>query len=165
MGAEGAQVFERALGGVEGVEGEVELLARVAGEEGVAERGGAEAFGFEVVERVEVAERLAHLLAVNEEVFAVIPVVGEGRAVAALALGDFVFVVGEEEIHAAGVEVDGVAEDRFAHRAALDVPAGAAGAGGAGAGPLNVAVFGLVGLPEGEVAGVFFFVGVGGLGL
>jgi len=63
------------LGGVEGIEGEVELLARVAGEERVAERHRAEAFGFEVVERVEVAERLGHLLAVHEEVLAMIPVV------------------------------------------------------------------------------------------
>src|SRR5690606_18056803 len=91
--AEGTEVFQRALGGVERIEGEVERLAWMAGEERIAERGGAVALGLEVVERVEVAERLAHLFAVNEEVLAVIPVTGKLRAVAALALGDLVFVV------------------------------------------------------------------------
>ena len=42
------------------------------------------------------------------------------------------------------MKVDGVAEVLFAHGAALDVPAGAAGGSAAGAGPLDVAVLGLV---------------------
>ena len=48
------------------------------------------------------------------------------------------------------------------HRAALDVPAGAALAGAARAGPFHVAVLlGLVGFPEREVADVVLVVGVG----
>ena len=91
-----------------------------------------------------------------------IPVVREGRAVAAFALGDFVFVVREEQIHAAGVEVDGVAKERLAHRTTLDVPAGAAGTRAARAGPFHVAVFlGLVGFPERKVGHGVFVVGVG----
>ena len=91
-----------------------------------------------------------------------IPVVREGRAVAALALGDFVFVMREEQVHATGMKVDGFAEMLFDHRAALDVPAGAALAGAARARPLHVAVFlGLVGFPEREVGDGVLVVGVG----
>ena len=74
-------------------------------------------------------------------------------------------MVGEKQVHPAGVQVDGGAEQRLAHGAAFDVPAGAALGGAVRAGPFDVAVLGLVGLPEGEVADVFLFVGVGGLGL
>jgi len=70
-------------------------------------------------------------------------------------------VVREEEVDAAGVEVDGVAEVLLAHRAALDVPAGATAAPGAV--PGVVAVSGLVRFPEREVAAVFLLVGVDGL--
>ena len=89
-----------------------------------------------------------------------IPVAGKGRAVAALALGDLIFVVREKEVHAACVQVDGLAEERFAHGAALDVPAGSAAA------PRTIpgvgAVVGFVSFPESEVADVFLFVGIGG---
>ncbi len=44
------------------------------------------------------------------------------------------------------------------------MPAGAAGGGVAGAGPLDIAVLGLVGFPEGEVGTVFLLVGVLALG-
>ena len=48
-GAVGAELREGLLGGVQRIEGEVELLARVAGEEGVAEGGGAVAHLAELV--------------------------------------------------------------------------------------------------------------------
>ena len=44
----------------------------------------------------------------------------------ALGLGDFVLVVGEDEIDAAAMDVEGLAQKRLAHRRAFDVPAGAA---------------------------------------
>jgi hypothetical protein len=48
------------------------------------------------------------------------------------------------------------------HRAALDVPAGAAFAGAARAGPFHFAVFrGLVGFPEGEIGDGILVIGVG----
>ncbi len=57
-----------------------------------------------------------------------------------------------------------LAEVFAAHGAALDVPAGAAGGGAGGAGPLHVAIFRFPGLPEREVGAVLLLVGVGGLG-
>ena len=86
------------------------MLTRVTGEEGVAEGGRGVAHLAELVEGVEVAQRLAHFFTVYKEVFAVIPVVGEGCAVTALTLGDLVFVMRKEQIHSAGVEINSVAE-------------------------------------------------------
>ena len=74
---------------------------------------------------------------------------------AALALGDFVFVVREDEVEAAAVDVERFAEQLLAHGRALDVPAGAAGAPRAV--PRRLA--GLGGFPEGEVGRVAFAVG------
>jgi hypothetical protein len=82
-------------------------------------------------------------------------------AVAALALGDLVLVVREQQVDAARVQVDRLAKVLLDHRAALDVPAGAPRRGPLGPGPLHVAVLlGLVGLPEREVADVVLVVGV-----
>ena len=143
------------------IEREVELLPRMAREERVAHGHRRVALGDQVAERVVVALALAHRRAVDQQVLAVIPVAGEGRPVAALALGDLVFVVREEQVDAAGVQVDRVTEVRLDHRAALDVPAGTALGRALRAGPLDVAVLlGLVGLPEREVAHVVLVVGV-----
>ena len=65
----------------------------------------------EVAEGVEVALGLGHLSAFDEEEADVHPVAGEGLAGGALGLGDLVLVVGEHEVFAAGVEVEGFAED------------------------------------------------------
>ena len=54
------------------------------------------------------------------------PMRGELPAAGALALSDLIFVVGENQINPAGVEVEGIAEVFFDHRRALEVPAGAA---------------------------------------
>ena len=51
---------------------------------------------------------------------------GEGDSGGALDRGDLVFVVREHEVFAAGVEVEGLAEEFGGHGGALDVPAGAA---------------------------------------
>ena len=51
-------------------------------------------------------------------------------AVGAFALRDFVLVVRELQVDAAGVDVDGLAQVRLGHRRALDVPARAAAAPG-----------------------------------
>ena len=68
----------------------------------------------------------------------------------AFALRDLVLVVRELQVHAAAVDVEVLAEQRAAHRRALDVPAGAAGAEGAV--PLGVVgLVGLGGLPQHEV--------------
>ncbi len=80
------------------------------------------------------------------------PVAGEGLAGGALGLGDLILVMREHEVFAAGVEVEGVAEEFGGHGRALDVPAGAAGAEGS----VPELFVGFDCLPEGEVAvGVF----------
>ena len=76
---------------------------------------------------------------------------GKLAAVGALALGDLVLVVGEDQILTAAVQVDGPAQMGAAHGTALDMPAGAAHAIGAFPGGLA----GLGSLPDGEVGGVF----------
>ena len=48
----------------------------------------------------------------------------------ALGLGDFVLVVGKDEIDAAAMDVEGLAQQRLAHGRAFDVPAGTAAAPG-----------------------------------
>ena len=95
-------------------------------------------------------QALGHLLVVHIDKAVVHPVPGEGAAVGALALGDLVLVVGEDQVLAAAVEVDGLAQVGAAHGAALNVPAGAAHAVGALPGGLA----GLGGLPDGEIGGV-----------
>ena len=96
-------------------------------------------------------QALGHLLIVHIDEAVVHPVAGERTAVGALALGDLVLVVGEDEVLPAAVQVDGLAQMGAAHGAALDVPAGAAHAVGAFPGRLA----GLGGLPDSEVGGVF----------
>ncbi len=71
----------------------------------------------------EVAQRLAHLFAGQLEHAVVHPVAGEGFFGQALALGNFVLVMGEDEIVAAAVNVDGFAQVVQAHARAFDVPA------------------------------------------
>ena len=77
--------------------------------------------------------------------------------VAASLCGDFVFVVREGEIDAAGVNVERLAEILHGHGGAFDVPAGTARADGC----LPKKFAGLGSLPEGEIAGVVFFIAVG----
>ncbi len=146
---EGAEAVDGVGGLGEAVEGEVHLVAVGDRDEQEADGGGAVAFEQEVAEGVEVALGFGHLAAVDEEEADVHPVAREGDSGGALGLGDLVFVVGEHEVFAAGVEVEGGAEEFGGHGGALDVPAGAAFAEGGVPGGLA----GLGGLPEGEVAG------------
>src|SRR5690606_2675254 len=74
-----------------------------------------------------VAERLAHLLAGGRDPRVVHPVGGKPLAGGA-GLGLLVLMVREAQIHAATVDVEGVAEIFAGHRRALDVPAGSTAA-------------------------------------
>ena len=78
------------------------------------------------------------------------PVFGERLAGGAFALGEFVFVMREQQVHPAAVDVEGFAEVFHAHGRALDVPAGPALAPGR----IPHRLAGLGGFPEGEVGGV-----------
>ena len=130
-------------------------------DEDVADFHGGEAFFCEVGEGVEVAFGFGHFPAIDEEVGGVEPMLGEVATAGALALGDFVFVVGEDEVFAAGVEVEGVAEVFFDHGGALEVPAGAAISPWGF--PEVFAVFFAVCFPEDEVGNTIFLVFVGGI--
>ena len=81
------------------------------------------------------------------------PDVGEGLAERGLGLGDFVFVVGEDEVQPAAVDVQRQGNVLFAHGRAFDVPAGASLAPRAV--PVGFAGFGA--FPQGEVQRVFLF--------
>src|SRR5713101_3794026 len=84
------------------------------------------------------------------------PVADEVFAGGGFTLRDFVFVMREGEVDAAGVDVDRFAEIFHGHGGAFDVPAGAAAADGRV--PKMLAGFGS--FPEGEIAGALFFVAV-----
>ena len=77
------------------VQGEVELFARVTGEQGVADCHRRVAFFNQIREGVVVTLALAHAGTVDEQMFAVLPMPRKGHAIAAIALGDLVFMVRE----------------------------------------------------------------------
>ncbi len=108
----------------------------------------------QVGQREEVAQRLRHLLAVDDQVLGVQPEADERAVVRRLALRDLVLVVRKDVVDAAAVDVEGLAEVLGAHRRALDVPARAARAPGRVPGRLAR----LGALPEHEVAHVFLLV-------
>src|SRR5258708_2244869 len=83
-----------------------EPFSRMAGKQGIAHGHLRKALRLEVVERVKIAEALAHLLAIDEKMLAVIPMMRKKLAVAAFALCDFVFVMREKQIDTPGMEVD-----------------------------------------------------------
>ena len=127
-GVKGAEAVDGVGGLGEAVEGEVELVAVGDADEEKAYGGGAVAAEQEVAKGVEVALRLRHFAAFDEEEADVHPVAGEGLAGGGLGLGDLILVMRKHEVFAAGVEVEAVAEELGGHGGALDMPAGAAGA-------------------------------------
>ena len=102
-------------------------------------------------------QRFGHLFAVNDQMFGVQPEFHEGLAGGRFALRDFVFVVREGEVHAAGVNVQRVAQIFHGHGGTFDMPAGAAGADAR----LPEMFAGLGGFPQREIAGVVLLVSVG----
>ena len=79
------------------------------------------------------------------------PIADVAGAESGFALGDFILVVGEYVIHAAGMDVKRFAQVFGGHRGTFDMPAGETGAPGAI--PFNIAA-GFGGFPQGEIAGV-----------
>ena len=153
---ESAEALDGIFGLLEAVGGEIELAAVGDGEQEVTDAGGFLSLGEKIAEGEEVAEGFRHLLALDDEVLGVEPDFDEGFSGGALALGDFVFVVGEGEVHAAGVNVERLAEVAHGHGGAFDVPAGTAGADTG----FPEMLAGLGSFPESEVAGVGLFVAV-----
>ena len=98
---------ERALCLLDASLGEIEGLAVVGLEQHQADRL-ARPVAQQIPHRVDVAEGLGHLLALDDEVAVVHPVARERRAVVgADALRAFVLVVREDEVLAAAVDVEG----------------------------------------------------------
>ena len=112
--------------GLQAVEGEVQLLAVRHRRQQVADGFRRVALGHEVAQRVEVAERLRHLLAFHQQKLGVQPEARERLAGERLRLRDFVLVMREDQVDAAGVDVERLAQVLDGHHGALDVPAGAA---------------------------------------
>ncbi len=110
-----------------------------------------------VAQRVEIPRRLRHLGAFNQEVLRMNPVAHKRLAVRRLALRDFVFMVRENKVNAAGMDIDSAAEYFAHHRRAFYVPAGPPPAERRF--PERFAVF--RGLPQREIAHVVFLVFVG----
>ncbi len=104
----------------------------------------------EVANRQRVAQRLRHLLAAQVHHAVVQPVAREGLAGDALGLGDLAFVMREDEVLAAAVDVERLTEIADGHGRALDMPARPPGSPRAVPGGLA----GLRALPQREVAGV-----------
>ena len=93
--------------------------------------GGARNASDQVTHEDEVAERLAHLGSLVIDHRDVRPMPDVRGDPGGLGLGDLRFVVRIDEIVAAAVNVDGVAERAGRHHGAFDVPAGAPKAPGA----------------------------------
>ena len=123
-------------------------------EQQVADRLGRGALRQQVPERELIAQGLRHLLSLDDQEFGVKPVVHERLPRRSLALGDLVLMMGKDQVGAAAVDVEGLAQVLHAHRRAFDVPAGPAGAD---FGLPEVLPF-LRRLPEREVARVLFVV-------
>ena len=105
-----------------------------------------------VVDRHQVAQALRHLLALELQHAVVDPVAGKRLSGEALGLGDLVLMVRKDQVVAAAVDVDLVAQVQQVHRRAFDVPARPALAPRAV--PTRLARLGR--LPQGEIAFVLF---------
>src|SRR2546428_3898543 len=88
--------------------------------------------------------------------FAVQPVTHEFFAGAAFALSDLRFMMRENVVHAAAVDVNLIAQQRGGHGAALYVPAGATATPRTF--PADLTIFFILCFPKGKVADVFFIV-------
>ena len=145
-----AQAFEAARHFFQPFVAEVQGAAVVVGNEEEAQGIGAIVFQ-DVLDQEEVVQGLAHLFRIDGDEAVVKPVFDHGfLAGEGFGLGDFVFMVREDEVAAAAVEVEGIAKVLIAHSRAFDVPARTAFAPGAV--PRRFA--GLSTFPEGEVHGI-----------
>src|SRR5664280_3817005 len=95
-------------------------------DERIADFPAGPAFGRQITKCEEVAERLAHLLAFDEQVRVVEPETRERLTGRSFALGDLVFVVRKDQIFAAAMNVERLTEMFHAHDATFDVPPGSA---------------------------------------
>src|SRR4051812_31461820 len=123
-----------------------------------------EILGEQITCGIKITKRFAHLLAFDEQVRAVQPVVHKMLAgllqTSAFALGNLVLVMRENQIFAAHVDIEAGPEQFHAHCAALDVPAGSAFAPWTG--PKYIAVVGHARLPQRKIRDRLFLVFITG---
>ena len=136
-----------------------QLLTIVRRHEHVSERGPTIPAVEHVADAEHLAARLRHLATlVEQEVLDVHPDASELDARCPFGLGNLVFVVREDQVDTAGVNIDWrITEKPKRHRRALDVPAWAAGTHP----EIPRRLFGRRGLPENEVTGIVLLVLVG----
>ena len=118
-----AQALDGGSRSAQAVHRKVELLAVGDRCQQIPDRLGGITFLQQVPQGVKIAERLRHLLAINQQKLAVQPIADEGFSRQRFRLRDFIFVVREDQVGAAGVNVKRLAEIFRRHNGALDVPA------------------------------------------
>src|SRR5204863_6101407 len=120
---EAIPAVERRLGLLQALMREIERLAVMRRQQQETDRL-ARILVKQLVHGEEVAERLAHLLAGDVEEAVVHPVLRhEGTTERRAALRNLVLVVREDQVEAAGMDVERLAQQLAAHRRAFDVPA------------------------------------------
>ena len=149
--AAGVQALQAVLAALDQVHRIVQRHAVTSGEHKITDRLIAVLIG-NFTHGKEVVGALGHLLVVDVQKAVVHPVMAEGAAVGALRLCNLVFVMGEDQVLAACMQVDGLAQVLTGHGAALNVPARTALAPGAVPGRLAR----LGGFPDSKICGVFF---------
>ena len=102
----------------------------------------------ELFQRDEVTQRLAHLLSVDGNHVVVHPVFHHVVALRSHTLGNLTFMMGEDKVHAAAMDVEMLTQILASHGRALTVPSGETVAPGRW--PAHDMLFGCF-LPEGEV--------------
>ena len=123
-GEELIEAAERFTRLAEGLQREIELFPVVGAEQHPADFAAAPPHRLQIAQRVEVSERLGHFLAIDHQMGAMKPVVDPFFSGCGFALGNFIFVMREHIVDAAGVDIEGVAEIFARHCAAFDMPAG-----------------------------------------
>jgi len=153
-----AQALDGHFGAFEAVEGEVQRLTIGHAGEQVANYFGLITAADQIAQGEKIAERFGHLLAFHHEERRMHPEAGEGLAGERFGLRDFVFVMREDQVDAAGVDIERGAQVLNGHHGAFDVPAGAARTDRRI--PTEFAFLGR--LPQGEIArvGLIVFVDV-----
>ena len=144
---------------VEAIEREIERFAIVTTDEHIAHFHRRPTVLGEVFESVEIAERLRHFATIDHQMGDMEPSRSEVSAAGAAALGDFIFVVRENQIDTATVQVEGIAEVFTDHRRTFEVPARTAFSPGRT--PKIFAILGASGFPQDKVADALLFILIG----
>ena len=77
----------------------------------------------DILHKEEVVERLAHLFRINGNKSIVQPVIYEMAACASFGLGNFIFMVRENKIGSAAMEINGISQVMGRHGRAFNMPA------------------------------------------